>query len=83
MKAYENILITSFEDGTQLIEEGGKLSAIKSTNPIHTVTQGQSLLDISFIYYKDHSNWVNIYLMNDLFDPFTLVLGQQLLIPTN
>ncbi len=83
MKAYEIVSVTTFSDQSQLVEDIGVLKPIAQTNPIHEVLQGQTLLSISFIYYQNHSDWVNIFLANDLVDPFTLEVGSKLVIPDN
>lgn len=81
MKAYEIAKIITFTDQTQLLEEYGRVLAPTSTEPMHEVIQGDTLLTISEKYYKNHEDWVNIYLANRLFDPFTLEVGTKLLIP--
>lgn len=82
MKAYEIMLISTFEDGSQLMAEGGNLPKISQKDPIHEVLQNQSLLDISYLYYRNHGDWVNIYLANDLLNPYDLEIGQKLTIPS-
>lgn len=83
MKAYDIIKVITFSDQTQLVEEYGSVNPPDSVNPIHEVLQGETLLTISLRYYRNHSSWVNIFLANDLINPFELEMGSKLIIPTD
>lgn len=83
MKAYDIIKVITFSDQTQLAEEYGSINLPDSINPIHELVQGETLLSLSLRYYHNHSSWVNIFLANDLINPFEIEMGTKLIIPTD
>jgi hypothetical protein len=49
---------------------------------LHTVLQGETILNIAFRYYSDPTLWRPIAVFNRLEDPRTLSAGQPLMIPS-
>lgn len=56
--------------------------SISQDDQFHTVVDGENLTDIAFRYYGDPIQWFNIADVNNIFNPFDLVVGSNLVIPT-
>lgn len=54
----------------------------QNSNQSHTVTKGETLWDISKIYYKDGASWEKIAAANNITNAKKLEVGQNLTIPS-
>lgn len=81
MRAYDKNTIETFSDSSVLLESLPTTFNLGTEDILHTIIQGESLLSISEKYYGTHEDWVGIYLVNGLLDPFDLTIGDKLLIP--
>lgn len=68
--------------------EEGDVSLERITNPDlsdsgirHTLLDGQTLQQVSFIYYGDSGRWGDIASINEIDDPFDLPIGSSIIIP--
>lgn len=68
--------------------EEGDVSLERITNPELmdsglrvTLLDGQTLQEISFIYYGDSGRWGDIASINEIDDPFNLPVGSSIIIP--
>jgi nucleoid-associated protein YgaU len=58
-------------------------SASDTVNPVeHIVTKGESLWSISQKYLNSGSHWEDIAKINELKAPYTIEVGQKLMVPT-
>ena len=83
MKAYREIVVYSFIDGTQLLEEDIKRTRPSSEDRLQVFTKGDRLIDISFKEYRSHEDWWGIAIANNIIDPWEDLTGTQLIIPAN
>lgn len=81
MEAYQNIIKYNFNDGTQLMFEGGNLPLPSSEDTLQIVSREESLLDLAFSHYGSHKEWVTIAYANGIIDPWENLLGRTLIIP--
>jgi len=81
MKAYELVIIYTFDDGTQLMLEGGSLPNPSEADTLEVVKEDESLVDISFAHYGTHDDWVTIGYSNGIIDPWSDLVGTTLIIP--
>jgi nucleoid-associated protein YgaU len=82
MKAYREILVYHFVDGTKLLEENSNRRFLSPEDDIHRVGSEQRLVDIAFAFYGDHEEWYGLALANNLIDPWEDLIGQQIIIPS-
>jgi nucleoid-associated protein YgaU len=47
----------------------------------HTIVEGEQLSDIAYKYYRNDREWHIIADANEIFNPFDLTPGQQIIIP--
>lgn len=79
--AYTKALITTFDDGTQLMEDANPTVEANPSDEFYIVCEGDTLLSISYQFYRNHTNWDSIAKRNDLVDPWDLTIGTTLAIP--
>jgi hypothetical protein len=81
MKAYRQVKIYTFNDGTQLLEESGSLPNPSSADLMKRIGTEESLQDISFNEYGNHEEWVTIAYSNGIINPWDSLTNQVLVIP--
>ena len=81
MKAYRQVKIYTFTDGTQLLEESGSLPRPSAQDTIKRIGTEESLQDISFNEYGNHEEWVTIAYSNGIINPWDSLTNQVLVIP--
>ena len=81
MALYSTIYQYRFSDGTSLVEDASKINV--GTPKIYKPITGESLLDISYKFYGNHTDWHIIASANSIIDPYEDVTGVSLIIPQN
>lgn len=69
-----------YQDGEVSLERWGH-NNLEDSGIVHTVLDGQTLQEISYIYYRDSGRWGDIATFNDIYDPFELEIGSSIIIP--
>ena len=82
MRAYENITLYTFTDGTQLVEEAGSLPTPSSSDVMVKAGKEETLQDICFDQYGTHEEWVTIAFANGVIDPWQDLTNITLIIPS-
>lgn len=78
---YSDGFLINYEDGDTSIER----NKIKHNESIfdkrHTIKDGDTLPSIAYRYYKKPNMWYLVADANNIFNPFELITGDQLVIP--
>jgi nucleoid-associated protein YgaU len=72
---------TDYSDGTSSIDTVDTVYPTPVDFKTYTVREGDSLDNISYLFYKDAKLWSKIAIANNIIDPFTLTTGSVLIIP--
>lgn len=81
---YDRGFIVSYEEGDKSLFRTPIKFKPNMGNKYHTITYGQSLLDISRKYYGTSSLWFLLADTNDIIeDIFNLPVGESILIPNS
>lgn len=75
-----NAYKVEYEEGDVSLERINKPELVDS-GLRHTLLDGQTLQEISFIYYGDSGRWGDIASINEIYDPFDLQVGSSIIIP--
>lgn len=82
---YSNGFIIELEEGELLKRNpftyGGNQGGATEGDETHTVVDGDYLWDIAYKYYGDSKLWWIIGDANNIYNPFELSLGVELIIP--
>lgn len=78
----EGYLVKFNEGDTALLRKAIILNE-SIDDSLHTVIEGDSLNSIAFNYYNNSKLWYVIADVNNIQNPFELVIGQSLIIPTH
>ena len=81
MKAYRQVKTYTFADGTQLLEEFGKLPQQSEADELLRLGSDERLVDIAYRAYGDHEEWYGLAYANGIIDPWDLPSNTQLIIP--
>jgi len=79
---YADGFIVTLKDGVQLLKRNKVIYLGKNPNDkIHNIVQEEKLWNISFKYYGNSKWWHIIADVNNIENPFELIIGDSLLIP--
>lgn len=76
---HNNVYKVKYQDGDVSLERWQ--SDANDSGIIHTVLEGQTLQEISFIYFGDSGRWGDIADINNIHDPFDIEPGSSIIIP--
>lgn len=54
---------------------------LEDSGVLHTVLEGQTLQEISAIYFGDSGRWADIADINNIHDPFNIPVNSSIIIP--
>lgn len=79
---YLNADIISFDDGSRVLKRN-PIEYVPSAGKdiIHTIMENDTLWTIANLRYGDDKWWYVIYDVNNLYNPFDLQMGLDLIIP--
>jgi nucleoid-associated protein YgaU len=78
---YSKRLIVKYTEGDYSIQRIIPNYPTSTEDEIHTVIQDDTLTQIAFKYYGEPVLWYHIADVNNIFNPFDLVVGSSLRIP--
>lgn len=82
-------ILSPYSNNAYKVEyEEGDVSLERITNPELsdsglrvTLLEGQTLQELSFLYYGDSGRWGDIASINEIDDPFNLPVGSSIILP--
>lgn len=78
----DSAIIYSFPDGTKLLEDTQVAPNPHPMDTTHIIEEGDNLIDLSTRAYGDPNNWIIIAKFNNLIDPWDLIIGKVLILPS-
>lgn len=81
MSLYNNGFIVNYRENDKSLQRDHFEYKEDINDKLYTVKEGDNLTRLAFKFYKDPLKWYLIADINEIFNPFILEPGQELIIP--